>query len=736
MNLHSCPHIERLQALVENRLSDGEAETLENHLKTCSACAEIVDKLDRQASGAFSFLYWDKNGTPSLIPHIINQAQDLNAGLINAPWRPPRQIGAYSIHQLIGQGGMGFVFAATHTLLKRAVAIKFIRARFSWNSDSIRQFQQEIEAAGGLIHPNIVVTHDAGEYNSMPFLVMEYLQGETLYEKVKREGPLPLEQAVNYILQAANGLEFANKRGLIHRDVKPENLWITPEGIIKVMDFGLAINNTLVSSQDLPNKRLCGTPDYMSPEQCLNDSNLNQQTDIYSLGCTLFFLLTGRAPFSGKKYSSLESKMNAHVRENLVPLKYFRDDTSEEFQLILNSMTAINRQARFGRMGDVIYQLQNVCLFPLSVENELPLSAPPIQKKKPNPFIAKLLRYLYTFFALTILACAISIFTVATRDSAPVKVKPNRTARLAQTTGTEVISSENITAENNAPIPAESKELAAETPAEKSEETKSEPAEESPTEESPTEEEADSVDVDSKLISLPIEELTRLADSGDSFAQNLLAWRYEFGKGVEQNDQKADEYYMKSALQNNPNGTFSVGRRYYYAGNAKLATQWLEKAANLGQMESQYLMAIHFFEGVGVEKNNSRAIMWLEKAVEQNYPQAINRLGACYLDGIGVKEEYSKAFEYFQKAAEMGEEDAIANLGKCYLNGWGTETDMKKAFDLFTQGAELNHPDAQFQLANCYKNGWGVTANQRLATKWYVTAANNGHAGAKLMVPR
>ena len=265
----------------------------------------------------------------------------------------PLTIGQYRLEELVGRGGMGDVYRAENLVLKRTEALKFVRSRLSASPEAIKRFREEIESTAKLLHPNIVTVFNAGEFEGRPYMVMEFLEGWTVHEFVRRRlelaSPLSVQEAVDIVVQAAKGLQFAHKNGFVHRDVKPGNLWITPNKSVKVLDLGLAIATTPGSDS-----HIVGTPDFMSPEQCFPDSVPSTRSDIYSLGCTLFYILTGQVPFGGEEYSTPEKKMEAQREQALQPLSSYRKDVPARIQKVLNRMTAKSINDRYASMSDVI----------------------------------------------------------------------------------------------------------------------------------------------------------------------------------------------------------------------------------------------------------------------------------------------------------------------------------------------------------------------------------------------
>ncbi|MFO0939469.1 MAG: Hsp70 family protein [Pirellulales bacterium] len=206
-------------------------------------------------------------------------------------------LGEYLLLEQIGKGGMGLVYRAEHRTMNRQVAIKILSGALAANPSFIEQFFAEIRAAAKLMHPNIVTAFDAGQISGTYFLAMELVEGETLASHIQRCGPLSCGEAVYVLEQAASALECAHNIGIVHRDIKPSNMMVTKEGRLKILDFGLA--HLIYTPAGRSSGCIMGTPEYMAPEQFEHSRGVDGRTDLYSLGASLFFLLTGRPMFAG-----------------------------------------------------------------------------------------------------------------------------------------------------------------------------------------------------------------------------------------------------------------------------------------------------------------------------------------------------------------------------------------------------------------------------------------------------
>lgn len=272
-------------------------------------------------------------------------------------------IGNYHVLDKIGRGGMGHVYKARHKRMKRVVALKVLPSAMTKTQDAVQRFEREIEAVARLEHPNIVTAHDADEANGVHFLVMQHVKGSDLAVLIRSKGPLSVRKALDYVIQAAYGLEYAHAQGVIHRDIKPSNLLRDHQGKIKILDMGLArleqeaVSETSVGAPSLTQSgQVMGTVDYMPPEQSMDTHKVDHRADIYSLGCTLFYLLTGRPVFSG---DTLAKKIIAHREQPLPSLAILRPDVPPQLDALFQKMLAKQPEDRPSTMSDVLAELES-----------------------------------------------------------------------------------------------------------------------------------------------------------------------------------------------------------------------------------------------------------------------------------------------------------------------------------------------------------------------------------------
>jgi serine/threonine protein kinase/formylglycine-generating enzyme required for sulfatase activity/WD40 repeat protein len=269
-------------------------------------------------------------------------------------------MGEYVVLDRIGAGGMGEVLKARHRRMKRVVAMKVIASKAMRSPDAVKRFYREVEAAARLNHPNIVQAHDASEFQGIHYLVMEFVDGLDLAHLIKGHGPLSVDQAIDCTLQTARGLQYAHEEGIIHRDIKPGNLLLDRKGTIKILDMGLA--RMELAEADEPERltasgQVMGTCDYMAPEQAEDTHRADPRADVYSLGCTLYRLLTGKPPYSG---DTLIKILLAHREAPIPSLRAIRPEVPETLDDVYQRMLAKRPEDRYQSMGEVIEDLE-VC---------------------------------------------------------------------------------------------------------------------------------------------------------------------------------------------------------------------------------------------------------------------------------------------------------------------------------------------------------------------------------------
>lgn len=265
--------------------------------------------------------------------------------------RTKLNLGPYLITDWIGQGGMGQVFKAVHEMLGRESAVKVLPLHKT-TPEAIENFRREIRAQAKLDHPNLVRAFDAGEDGNVHYLVVEYIPGTDLRRLVRSKGKLSVQQAANIVKQSAEGLAHAHERDLIHRDIKPGNILVTPDGVSKLSDLGLAFY--LNDATDPRAGKIVGTADYLSPEQIRTPQHITSASDIYSLGCTLYYAVTGKVPFPG---GTPKSKARRHLEETPWHPRRFNEEVSDDFVDLIGDMMEKDPKERIQSAEEVAERL-------------------------------------------------------------------------------------------------------------------------------------------------------------------------------------------------------------------------------------------------------------------------------------------------------------------------------------------------------------------------------------------
>jgi serine/threonine protein kinase len=260
--------------------------------------------------------------------------------------------GRYRLGSKLGSGGMSTVYLAQDEVLDRPVAVKLLHREISEEADQLERFRREARAAARLSHPNLVSVIDAGEDEGRPYIVFEYVEGDTLKKRIQNDGGLPTDEAVAYGIEIGRGLIAAHGRKLVHRDVKPQNVLIDPDGRAKVTDFGIA--RSLESAGLTATGRVLGTTDYVSPEQAMGE-DVDERSDVYSLGIVLYEMLVGDVPFQAETQVGVAMK---HVNEPLPDVLVARPDVSAAVASVIDRSTTKDPRDRYNSVGEMVRDLE------------------------------------------------------------------------------------------------------------------------------------------------------------------------------------------------------------------------------------------------------------------------------------------------------------------------------------------------------------------------------------------
>ena len=360
------PTLEQLSGFSRGQLPPEDAELIETHVGECEPCCETL--LGLSSDDTFVALLQEASQPQSdetlrRFAHSQDALVSLDDGasqLIDHP--------RYTIVAPVGNGGMGNVFKAEHKMMERTVALKVIKRELFRKPEAVTRFHREVKTAARLSHSNIVTAYDAEQAGDVHFLVMEYVDGVDLARHVKDAGALPIAKACDYIRQAALGLQHAHDQGMVHRDIKPHNLMLSNDGTVKILDFGLATLATEAIGHEGADESagddgaaskasrlttlgtMMGTPDFISPEQAGEPHAVDIRSDIYSLGCTFYYLLTGRTPFA--EGSAME-RIKAHREAEPEPIEHLCDDIPSELAEIVRRMMTKELDKRFQTPSEV-----------------------------------------------------------------------------------------------------------------------------------------------------------------------------------------------------------------------------------------------------------------------------------------------------------------------------------------------------------------------------------------------
>jgi serine/threonine protein kinase len=341
---------------------------------------ETLPPVDRDTSDTASALPEATNGDavpeqpshPTSGSNVLDQLApkaDASGSQVIREIGPGSRLGNYQVLETLGEGGMGVVLKARHIRMERMVALKVLRSKAVQSPTGVQRFQKEVRAAAKLAHPNIVTAYDADEVDDVHFLVMEYVNGQSLAELLASRGRLEIVEAIGYVIQVARGLEYSHGEGVVHRDIKPGNLLLDQRGMVKILDMGLATMREAPGDEAgepvqragefvTQENQLLGTYDYMPPEQAEDAHSVDHRADIYSLGCTLYRLITGRLPFPG---DTAIKKILAHRESPIPSISKMRPDAPAALDLVLRRMMAKSPSDRQPSMADVIAELTD-CL--------------------------------------------------------------------------------------------------------------------------------------------------------------------------------------------------------------------------------------------------------------------------------------------------------------------------------------------------------------------------------------
>ncbi|MBI4860971.1 MAG: SEL1-like repeat protein [Candidatus Riflebacteria bacterium] len=689
---------------------------------------------------------------------LITESATDSAGLT-----PPAQVttpfsaeflSSFRLVKLLGRGGMGSVYLMRQQRLDRLVAVKVVRGEDVAPSQ-VQRLLKEARILASLSHPNIVTVHDVGEDGTTPYVVFEYVDGISLARRMGSAPALTLPESLDLVVGILDGLETAHRQGIIHRDLKPDNVFLTPRGIPKIGDFGLARSKGLPAGSSVG--RVLGTPPYMSPEQCRGEDT-SPASDVYAVGVILFELVTSKLPFPGP---SLAEFLFQHVSRPPPSVNQIRPGLPEALDKILERALAKEPSSRFGGAGpfrEALQALKSALLpsetvqVPSAGPDLRPVSAPPSQpvapvaapcpsSDRPEEVVTARPRSPRRWAGAIVVALVIGLawlwhtrrlelwLRLATAnqgdefraiadmytDGAPIRDRTKALFWLTRAAGAGHGSSQERLAEayrhgNGTPKDPVQAAVWYKKAAEGGSVT------------------AQRIlgTMFSEGAGVPrdpaqaVRWFERAAESGDVEAARLLADALLAGQGIPGNHPEALKWYRfvfdrRLATAN----LGEIARRIgwlHEAGKGVThdpgeALAWYRRAAELGSADGTYCVGVCYDVGIGVAKDQNQALYWYRRAAEKGLSRAIWAVGLCYEHGRGVTQDPVQAFTWYRRAAERGDVRGQHNLGLCFENGIGVARDEKEAVRWYRKAVDQGDTTAMASLAQCYDTGVGVTVD-------------------------
>jgi WD40 repeat protein/tRNA A-37 threonylcarbamoyl transferase component Bud32 len=362
----ACPDREALTAWSLGYLDEIRREQIAGHVSSCDSCLSALDALELPTDRIVEQLR--RPADPASTSEAFGERTP------DTQWHPPpataaaelapgTMVGPYEVIEEVRRGGMGAVYRARHTRLDRVVALKVLAPDRFRDPRAVARFYREMQSAGAIDHPNVVRVSDAGEAGGVPYLAMEYIDGTDLDRLIRQRGPLRVPVACKIVRRVALALEHVRQKGLVHRDVKPSNIMMTREGRVRLLDLGLALlrDGRADGAEITDSGILLGTAAYMAPEQASDPHGVDIRADLYSLGCTLYFLLAGRPPFGGKEDGSPLKTLMAHAHEPAPSIQAVRPEVPDPLAAVLVRLMAKDPADRFQAPGEAAAALEPFC---------------------------------------------------------------------------------------------------------------------------------------------------------------------------------------------------------------------------------------------------------------------------------------------------------------------------------------------------------------------------------------
>jgi TPR repeat protein/tRNA A-37 threonylcarbamoyl transferase component Bud32 len=691
----------------------------------------------------------------------------------------PRMIGQYEITELLGEGGIGQVYAARDTVLGREVAIKSLRPAMLADESFVERFRAEAINLARLNHQNITTLYSLTQEEAIPYMVMELVRGQTLDVILQgKDGHFAVNEALAIIGQAADGLAYAHAHDVIHRDVKPSNLMITDAGLLKIMDFGIA---RLQGSQHLTRDgSIVGTLAYMAPEQ-LRSEETDERSDLYSLAIVLYEMLSGSVPFAaasdydlmraqisdppdriGKRIAGLD----AHI-DNAI-MKALSKKPSDRYPSVSAFKDALGGSAAPADSVTIVQKATRLIgTLPASI-SALPAAAAAAVAAPERSSIFVAVRGIAVGATLALAATgAFLLFrsggspspevAATTKDarsaaSAPVPVAATAPPSAASAGGGRPSSASPSTSPAIAPLSnpyqfgAPGSRAAA--PAEEArtlpliDTAPSRPAEGmvTPSRSAPPGERSAALSppaLERTPAALDVQGLKRLCDAAAASPFDKDRPRSITTIPSDKIDPSIAVPACEAAVKAAPDDgrmLLQLGRSYGAAKDYGKAMAAYRRADELGNVLATNNIGALYSEGLGVKQDKAEARTWFQRAASEGLAFAMKNIGELYQSGTGGQQNYELARQWYERAASAGDVEAMRRLGSLHEGGLGVTKDPAEAHRWYEKAALAGDPRAMVDLAELYREGSGVPKNPAEAWRWYDKAASAGNANAMFML--
>ncbi len=627
----------------------------------------------------------------------------------------------YELGRLIGRGGFAEVFLVHDKRLKRDLALKALRPDLMLSEQLLARFRREAETVAALRHPYIVPIYDIGEAEGVAYIIMPFIQGESLKALLLREGPRPAREASRILLEACGALGAAHEAGVIHRDIKPENIMLEGKARrVQLMDFGIAkAIDTNQSSGLTSTGMLVGTPHYMSPEQAAGETSLDHRSDQYSLAVVGYQMLTGSLPFEGESTRAILFQQMVGVPKSLRDLV---PDVPANLAFALEKALAKDPKDRYASMEEFAEAISGPDSWPWQAPSDPTSPGVPKPTDVPQtPTVPAVVglprrsgpsRKWLPLAGLALGIAAVSLFFTFRPAPAPVvpaapPPAPIPPAVVPATDSSALAASDPASAATPpAPVP-DQRPAPGPPPA-----TPTVPGTSRPSKQTPSAPAAPAPVPNATCASLvkasewgqALGACRTEAEQGNPASVRALASMYQHGNGVKQSDSAAAAQY--------------------------------KKAVALGDVTSAHRLALMYMNGTGVIQNDVEATRLLKQAAEGNVSEAWSLLAERYEQGLGVRRSDEEAAYWYKRAAEKGLASAQYNLGEMYSRGRGLQKSESDAANWFSKAAEQNHPAAMYQLGMMYVRGKGMPKDEAVGLQWLEKAAASGHPEAQKEVAK